>query len=94
MGILMLAILSFSGLPNMNAMNGVKNLLSTVINGVAVIPFVIAGAIAWPVALLMAVFAMIGGYFGARIFRRLPSNLTRTMVLAIGTGMSAYFFVR
>jgi uncharacterized membrane protein YfcA len=94
MGILMLAILSFSGLPNMNAMNGVKNVLSIVINGVAVIPFVIAGVIAWPVALLMAVFAMIGGYAGARIFRRMPSNVTRAIVLAIGAGMSAYFFVR
>jgi uncharacterized membrane protein YfcA len=94
MGILMLAILSFSGLPNMNAMNGVKNILSIVINGVAVVPFVIAGIIAWPVALLMAVFAMIGGYAGARIFRRMPSNVTRTIVLAIGAGMTAYFFVR
>lgn len=94
MGILMLAILSFSGLPNMNAMNGVKNLLSIVINGIAVIPFVIAGAIAWPIALLMAVFAMIGGYAGARTFRRMPSNVTRTIVLVIGAGMTAYFFVR
>jgi hypothetical protein len=94
MGILMLAILSFSGLPTMNAMNGVKNLLSIVINGIAVIPFVIAGAINWPIALFMAVFAMIGGYAGARIFRRVPSNITRIIVLAIGAGMSAYFFAK
>lgn len=93
-GILMLAILSFSGLPNMNAMNGVKNVLSIVINGVAVIPFVIAGAIVWPVALLMAVFAMIGGYAGARFFRRLPSKISRTVVLVIAIGMTTYFFVR
>ena len=45
MGILMLAVLSFSGLPNMNAANGLKNVLSIVINGTAVIPFVIAGII-------------------------------------------------
>ena len=94
MGILMLAILSFSGLPNMNAMNGVKNLLSIVINGVAVVPFLIAGVINWRIALLMAVFAVIGGYAGARLFRRVPSRITRYMVLAIGAGMSAYFFAR
>jgi uncharacterized membrane protein YfcA len=94
MGILMLAILSFSALPSMNAMNGVKNVLSIVINGVAVIPFVLAGAIAWPIALLMAVFAMIGGYAGARIFRRMPSNVTRGIVLTIAVGMTVYFFVR
>jgi hypothetical protein len=94
MGIMMLAILTFSALPTMNAMNGVKNLLSIVINGVAVVPFVIAGVIDWPVALVMAIFSMAGGYFGARFFRRVPSNVTRWLVLAIGAGMSAYFFAR
>ena len=94
MGILMLAILSLSALPNMNAMNGVKNLLSFTINGIAVVPFLIAHVIDWPIALLMAVFAMIGGYGGARFFRRVPSRITRIVVLCVGAGMSAYFFVR
>ena len=94
MGILMLSILSISGLPDMNAMNGVKNLLSIVITGVAVVPFAIAGVINWPIALLMAVFAMAGGYAGARFFRRVPSHITRIIVLAIGAAMSAYFFAR
>lgn len=94
MGILMLAILSLSALPNINAMNGVKNLLSLTINGVAVVPFLIAGVIHWPIALLMAVFAMTGGYAGARFFRRVPSKMTRVVVLAIGAGMSAYFFFK
>ena len=92
MGIMMLAILTFSALPSMNAMNGVKNVLSIVINGVAVVPFAIAGVINWPIALLMAVFSMAGGYFGARAFRRMPSGITRIIVLAIGVSMSAYFF--
>lgn len=94
MGILMLAILSFSALPSMNAMNGVKNLLSIVINGVAILPFFIAGAINWPIALFMAVFSMTGGYAGARLFRRVPSRITRAIVLVIGAGMSAYFFAK
>jgi uncharacterized protein len=93
MGILMLAILAFSDLPDMNAMNGVKNLLAIIINGAAVVPFLIARVIDWPVALLMAVFAMIGGYVGARFFRRVPSPITRAVVLCIGAGMSAYFFL-
>lgn len=94
MGILMLALLSFSPLPSLNAMNGVKNMLSIVINGVAVVPFVLAGLINWRSALLMAVFAMIGGYVGARFFRRVPSNITRLVVICIGIGMTAYFFIR
>lgn len=94
MGILMLAVLSFSGLPNMNAANGLKNVLSVIINGTAIIPFVIAGIIIWKIALLMAIFTMIGGYGGSRFFRRVPSSVTRVIVLCIGVAMSAYFFTR
>jgi len=94
MGILMLAVLSFSGLPNMNAANGLKNVLSVIINGTAIIPSVIAGIILWKIALLMAVFTMIGGYAGSRFFRRVPSSVTRIIVLCIGVAMSAYFFVK
>lgn len=94
MGILMLAILSFSGLPNLNAMNGVKNMLSITINGVAVVPFLIAGVINWPLALLMAVFSMAGGYAGARFFRKVPSKVTRCAILTIAVGMTAYFFLK
>ena len=94
MGILMLSILAFSGLPSFNAMNGVKNLLSAAINGIAVVPFLIAGVIDWPRALLMAAFAMLGGYLGARFFRRLPAIVSRVTVLITGVGMTTYFFVK
>ena len=94
MGIIMLAVLSFSGLPNMNAANALKNVLSVIINGTAIIPFVIAGMIIWKIALLMAIFTMIGGYAGSRFFRRVPSSVTRVIVLCIGVAMSAYFFVK
>lgn len=94
MGLVMLAILGFSGLPNLNAMNAVKNVLSVAINGVALVPFMIAGIIEWPQALLMAAGALIGGYFGSRIARRLPARFVRGVVIAIGLIMTAYFFWR
>ncbi len=94
MGFVMLAILSFSGLPNLNAMNAVKNVLAVAINGVALIPFIIAGIIEWPQALLMAAAAVIGGYFGSRIARRIPAPLLRSAVIVLGALMTVYFFVR
>lgn len=93
-GILMLAILGFSGLPNLNVMNGMKAALSVVVNGVALIPFIIAGIVVWPTAVLMAVFALVGGYAGAKLFRHLPSNVTRTVVIVVGCTMTAYFFLK
>lgn len=94
MGILMLAVLSFSGLPSFNAANGIKNLLAVAINGVALIPFAIAKIVDWRFAIPMAVIALVGGYVGARFFRRLPQQASRTIVIVIGVTMTAVFFLR
>jgi uncharacterized protein len=94
MGILMLAVLAFSGLPSFNAQNGIKNVLAAVINGVALIPFVIARIVDWRFALPMAVIALLGGYFGARFFRRVRQRIARAIVVTIGCTMTIVFFAR
>jgi uncharacterized membrane protein YfcA len=94
MGIMMLAVLAFSGLPSFNAQNAIKNVLAVSINGVALIPFVLARIVDWRFALPMAVIALAGGYLGARFFRRLPQPLARGLVVAIGVVMTIVFFVR
>ncbi len=94
MGILMLAILAFSGLPSFNAQNAIKNVLAVAINGVALVPFVLARIVDWRFALPMALLALLGGYFGARFFRRVPQPLSRALVVAIGTAMTIVFFAR
>lgn len=94
MGILMLAILSFTGFPTFNAANAVKNVLAVAINGVATVPFIIAGIIDWHYALPMAVTALAGGYVGARLFRRLPAIYGRSTVIASGVAMTIVFFRR
>jgi uncharacterized protein len=94
MGILMLAVLAFSGLPSLNAQNAIKNVLSVSINGVALIPFVIARVVDWRFAIPMAAIALLGGYFGARFFRRVPAPLSRAIVIAIGTAMTLVFLIR
>ncbi len=94
MGILMLAVLAFSGLPNLNAQNAIKNVLSVSINGVALIPFVIARIVDWRFAVPMAAIALLGGYFGARFFRRVPQPISRALVIAIGCVMTIVLFVK
>jgi uncharacterized membrane protein YfcA len=94
MGIMMLAVLAFSGLPSLNAQNAIKNVLSVTINGVALVPFVIARAVDWRFALPMAAIALLGGYFGARFFRRMPQSISRALVVAIGAAMTIVLFTR
>jgi len=93
-GIMMLALLAFSGLPSFNATNGMKNVLAVAINGFSIVPFLIANIIDWRYALPMAIVALIGGYVGAHLFRRVPQAYGRATVIAIGAIMTAIFFVR
>lgn len=94
MGILMLAVLGFSSLPSFNAQNAAKNALAVTINGVALIPFVLARIVDWRFAVPMAAIALVGGYAGARLFRRVPQPAARIAVIAIGSAMTIAFFIR
>jgi len=93
-GIMMLALLAFSGLPSFNATNGMKNVLAVAINGFSIVPFLIVRIIDWRYAIPMAIVALIGGYVGAHLFRRIPPIYGRLIVIAIGAIMTAVFFLR
>jgi uncharacterized membrane protein YfcA len=90
----MLAMLGLMGLDNIHEMNALKTLLATLINGIAVVTFTVAKAVAWPQALLMAVGAVLGGYLGAAVARRLNPKLVRTFVVVVGYSLSIYLFLQ
>ncbi len=90
-GILMLALLGILGMSDVRRANAFKVLLSTVINGVAVVPFVLARAIAWDAALIASIAALAGGYIGASLVKRLPAQAVRSFVIAVACIMTAYF---
>ncbi|HEV8660747.1 MAG TPA: sulfite exporter TauE/SafE family protein [Thermoanaerobaculia bacterium] len=94
MGILMLAALGLIGLTDLHQMNGLKNLLAICINGVAAIYFAISGAVVWRDGIIMAVGAIAGGYFGARMARRLGRKFVRVSVVVIGLVMTVAMFMR
>lgn len=92
-GILMLATLSFFGMDNIHEMNATKTVLATFINGVAVVTFVISGNIRWDAALVMIIGALIGGYTGAALARRVPQIWVRFFVIGVGAVLTIYFFL-
>jgi uncharacterized membrane protein YfcA len=93
-GILMLSALGMMGLGDIHRMNALKTLLGFCINIVAVLVFVWEGKVVWQYALSMAVAAIIGGYLGARIARRLNRNFVRWIVILIGFGLAGYYFYK
>ena len=91
-GILMLASLAVMGLHDIHQMNGLKTLLGSSINGVAVVVFIASGKVNWWFALSMAVAAVAGGYGGAHVARRLDRNFVRRVVVFIGFALASYYF--
>jgi uncharacterized membrane protein YfcA len=91
-GIANLAMLAALGMTDIHAMNALKVVLGGIINGIAVVTFTVAGAVAWKPGFIMIAGAIVGGYFGAHYAQRLPQSWIRAFVIAVGTGMTIYFF--
>jgi uncharacterized membrane protein YfcA len=93
MGIMMLAVWSTLGMTDIHRMNGLRVLVALVINGVALVAFIAAHAIAWTAALPMMVAATATGWFGAAVARRVAPRHVRRFVIAVAWSMTAYFFL-
>jgi uncharacterized protein len=93
-GIVNLAMLAAVGMTDIHAMNALKSVLGMAISGVAVLVFVLQGAVYWPQAVVMIGGAVVGGYFGAHYAQKLPQPWVRWFVILAGAGMTAYFFVK
>ena len=83
-GILMLAAMGLLGLHNLNRANGIKNFLGICINSIAVLSFGLAGLVVWEDALVMACGALVGGYFGASMAKRVGQKWVRRAIVLIG----------
>jgi uncharacterized membrane protein YfcA len=92
-GILMLALLTLLGYLEIHTMNGLKTVLASAINGIAVVVFIISGMVAWPQAIVMIIGSIVGGYYGAVMAQRVSPRMIRLIVMAVGIGMTTYFFV-
>ena len=67
-------------------LNGYKNVLATVVNGVAAVVFILVARdqIDWLVVLLIAVGSTIGGVVGSTVGRRLSPPVLRGVIVVIG----------
>lgn len=92
MGILMMASLAIGGHEDVQHINALKNLLSAVIYSVTVMTFIVAGAVSWPHTLVMLLTASLGGYWGARMARKIRGPWLRRMVIAVGGALTVYYF--
>lgn len=83
-GILMLSALGLLGISDIHRANGLKNFLALTLNSAAVVAFAASGLVSWPKAFVMAAGAIMGGYYGAAVARRLGRRFVRRAVILIG----------
>jgi uncharacterized protein len=94
LGIMLLAGFAVAGLEDLRVANALKNGLSGLVNGVAVAIFVSQGLVVWPATLAMMAGAALGGFVGARIARRLPQPVFRAVVIAVGSLLTLWYFLK
>ena len=93
-GLMMVAAWSLLDDADIKALNPPRTLMVTAANSIAVICFIVAGAVRWPETLVLGAGAIVGGYGGARLGRVLPSTIVRVTTLLIAAAMTVAFFLR
>ena len=94
MGVLMLALyLSATG-KDVHAANGLRLVCATFINAAAIVIFALRGAIDWRVGIPMLLAALVGGYFGAVLVRRLNEETAKRGVMIYAWAITLWFFGR
>jgi uncharacterized membrane protein YfcA len=93
LGIISLSYLALAGYTNINAMNGMKLLISTAVSIVAIVLFILDDKIAWFEGIAVLVGTVTGGYLSAHISTRLPQKAVRYFVIGISLATTLYFFV-
>ncbi len=89
LGILTLAVFGILLPDDIQRSNALKGLQSMLINIVAVLYFAAFGPVEWVPAAIMAVGAVLGGYLGVGVARRLGREWLRLAVIGVGLAVAA-----
>jgi uncharacterized membrane protein YfcA len=84
LGVLLLAVLGMLLNDDLQRLNGLKSVLSFIVNLVGVIIFVVSGNVAWAYAAILLVTSYAGGMLGASIARLLKPAVLRYAVVTLG----------
>ncbi len=92
-GVLLMAVLGIGINETLQRLNGVKNVLAACVNAMASLVFVLVAQldlfgidveIDWLVVVVLGVGAVVGGFLGASIGRRLPPVVLRAVIVVVG----------
>jgi uncharacterized membrane protein YfcA len=94
LSVIILAVLGLVVDDNLTRLNAIKQAISFSANFAAAVFFAFSGLVNWPVALVMAVGALMGGALGGRLARRIKPSTLRWIVVIIGIIVGIYYLVK
>jgi uncharacterized membrane protein YfcA len=94
LGVMYVAALALVLDESLNRINALKNVLSAAVGLVTVVVFAVFAPVHWGAALILAPATVVGGYAGARLARRLPARVLRTIIVTFGTAIGLVLLYR
>jgi hypothetical protein len=94
LSVIVLAVLGLFIDDNLTRLNALKQCISLAVNVAAAVFFLFTGLVIWPLALVMAAGALIGGAAGGTIAGRIDPARLRWAIVAIGIIVGIIFLVR
>jgi uncharacterized membrane protein YfcA len=93
-GIVLMTILTLTGVDDVQEANALKNAIATVVSLIAVIVLAFKGFIIWKYGILMIIGATLGGLYGGRLAKRLNKATLRAIVIGVGSFLTAWYFYK
>ena len=93
-GVLLMGLFGGFLRDDLQRLNAAKNVLSSIVNGVAAVVFIAVSHVDWVAAGIIAAGSTVGGLLGARIGRRLRPSVLRAVIVTVGTVAAAVMLAR
>jgi uncharacterized membrane protein YfcA len=94
LGVILLGTLALTVPERLRKLNGLKTVLQLVVASVTVLVFGVFGPVDWVAVAVIAPAAMVGGFAGGLLARRLDDALLRRIVVGFGVVVAALLFAR
>jgi uncharacterized membrane protein YfcA len=92
-GVILMGLLGIGIADSLQRLNGLKNVLAGLVNGVAGLIFLVVADVDWTVVALIAAGSIVGGQLGASLGRRLSPVVLRVVIVVVGLVALATFLL-
>lgn len=94
LGVVLIGLLSLTIHDTLRRINALKASLSATVATVTIVIFGLFGPVNWAGVLVVAPMALVGGYTGARVARRLDDRVLRWSVVLFGVTVAVLLYLR